>query len=199
VIIKTAIVCGIAAAVAAWATSAWITTASWFTADLFQRVFAAFLLLVAVRMIFLQSTGLEMASQPENNDDTARPAALIAGGGLAGLVASMVGVGGGIVLVPLYERFMRINIRSAVGTSSATIVLVTLFATLSLAAHGPDVAVTTTAIGYVDLKYAAIMALPAALTTRFGVSLAHRIDRSRLRQAFGILALLVSVRLFLGF
>ncbi len=196
--IGTALTCGVAAAFGVWATSVWITTSAWFTAGIFQHVFAVFLVIVAARMIVPARSGKSTRARSEESLVVRHPAAVVAGGGIAGFVASLVGVGGGIVLVPLYTRFFNMNIRLAVGSSSATIVIITLTAILAFAVQGSGLAISSTALGYVDLKYAAILAVPAAITARFGVALAHRLDRTRLRRIFGILALLVAGRLFLG-
>jgi uncharacterized membrane protein YfcA len=203
--IRAAILCGLAAACAAAATSIWITTASWFTPALFQRVFAIFLMAVAVKMIVSRGTNKKTdgAESDDTESDDSRGTVVplfptLVGGTLAGTIASAVGIGGGMVLVPLYERFMKMKMHVAVGTSSATIVIITLAAVITFMARGPALSISASSIGYVDFKLAAILAIPAAMTTGLGVSLAHRMNRARLRQVFGALALLVSIRLFLG-
>ena len=196
--LRTAIICGLTAASAAAATSIWVTTAPWFTPDLFQRVFAFFLMAVAIRMMLPGAADNNKKAREADDESVIRPLPIIFGGAIAGFVASTVGIGGGMVLVPLYERLLKMKIRLAVGTSSATIVIITLAAVVTFVVRGSGLSITASSIGFVDFKLAAILAIPAAITTRLGVSIAHRINRQRLRQIFGVLALLISIRLFLG-
>jgi hypothetical protein len=56
------------------------------------------------------------------------PALLI--GALGGVIAALCGVGGGVVMVPLFVSFLGLDQKQAVGTSLAAIVLTALLASL---------------------------------------------------------------------
>ena len=49
-------------------------------------------------------------------------------GALSGVVAALCGVGGGIIMVPLFTAFLGLSQKQAVATSLAAIVLTALFA-----------------------------------------------------------------------
>lgn len=61
------------------------------------------------------------------------PALII--GALSGVVAALCGVGGGIVMVPLFVGFLSMDQKQAVATSLAAIVLTALLASLKNSAN----------------------------------------------------------------
>lgn len=187
---RVAVMVGLSSAGAVWAMTHFVTTQPWYDARVFQIVFSGVLLVIVARML--------TAGRPEDGAGPERPvgAPVLAGiGTAAGAVASAVGVGGGVVLVPAYAHLLRLPMRVAVGTSSATIVLISLVgvATYALAGTAP----TSTALGYVDVGRALLLSVPAVATARLGVATAHRIDTRALRLSFAVLAVLVAVRLLL--
>ena len=103
----------------------------------------------------------------------------------------------GIVLVPAYHRLLHLPIHRAVGTSSATIVLISAAGMASYAALGWRADVPATALGYVDAR-ALLLALPALGTARLGVWTAHRLPTRPLRLLFAALAAFVALRMLYG-
>lgn len=103
-----------------------------------------------------------------------------------GLSSGLLGVGGGIVLVPLLAKFLHLDQRRAQATSLAILVFSSLAAAL-----------TYGALGTVDLRLAALLALGAVVGVRLGALTSGRVPSSTLRRAFGVLALIVGVRLLL--
>ncbi len=108
---------------------------------------------------------------------------VLIGGVAAGLVAGLFGVGGGILLVPVLVLWLGSPQHEAHATS---LVAVTLAAVAGATRFAMDDAVSLP--GAVAL---AAGALPAA---RLGADLLPRIPESRLRTAFGVLAVGLSVR-----
>ena len=109
------------------------------------------------------------------------------------------GVGGGVVLVPAYHRWLRLPMRAAVGTSSATIVLISggsiiAYALLGLGVAGRPAA----ALGYVDVGTGLLLAGPAVLGAQGGAALAHRFETRWLRWGFALVAVVVTGRLVWG-
>lgn len=86
-----------------------------------------------------------------------------------------------------------------VGTSSATIVLISALSTVAYALLGRGVAGRPVfALGYVDVGTGLLLAGPAVLGARGGAALAHRVDRRWLRWSFAVLAVVVVGRLVWG-
>lgn len=185
---------GLASAVAVGLVSRFAVTQPWYDATLFQLLFAAVLLIVVVRMVRADT---DAAPSPENA--SSRWVAWIGTGSAAGTVASAVGVGGGVVLVPAYHRWLRLPMRRAVGTSSATIVLISALSVLAYALLGTEVAGRPgLALGYVDVGTGLLLAGPAVLGAQGGAALAHWVETNVLRWSFAVLALVLAGRLVWG-
>jgi len=105
--------------------------------------------------------------------------------GLAGgLTSGLLGVGGGVVLVPLMLRFLHLEQKHAHGTSLAILVVTATAAAL-----------TYRAIGTVDLGLAAWLAVGATACAPLGARLTARWSQAKLRRVFGIVLTLIGIRL----
>jgi uncharacterized membrane protein YfcA len=120
--------------------------------------------------------------------------ALLGAGFATGLLAGLLGIGGGAILVPaLYETFGAIGVDDlvrmhlAVGTSLAVIVPTSL---RSFAGHR--------ARGAVDLDLVRSMALPVVAGVVLGAILARYSDAALLKGIWVMAASLISLKLFLG-
>jgi uncharacterized membrane protein YfcA len=109
----------------------------------------------------------------------AAPVRLVAVGTLAGLLSGLLGVGGGIVMVPGFTHFARMPLKRAIATSLACVALFAVPGTITHAVFGE-----------VDWRFALILALGVVPGARIGAGLTVRADDARLR---------VVVALFLGF
>jgi len=113
--------------------------------------------------------------------------ALIAIGILAGMLSGLVGIGGGIVMVPLL-LLLGFSQHQAQGTSLAVLV----------------VPVTAAAVfnyyreGYIDWRYAALIAVFFVIGGYFGSKLAVNIDQKMLKRIFGGILLIVAGKMILG-
>ena len=103
---------------------------------------------------------------------------------VTGMTSGLLGVGGGIVLVPLLGRFLALEQKRAQATSLAVLVLT---ATAAALAYG--------AVGSVDFGLAARLALGGIVGARLGAKAAHGLPSATLRRAFGVLELLVGLRM----
>lgn len=115
-------------------------------------------------------------------------------GAVAGILAGLLGVGGGIVIVPvLYHVFSGLGIEEAVrmhlavGTSLATIVATS---TRSMRAHWNR--------GAVDADLLKQLALPITAGVLLGALLAGWLDNHALMAVFASVALIVSLHLAFG-
>lgn len=104
----------------------------------------------------------------------------------AGLFASVFGVGGGIVMVPLLIGLLAYDARVATATSLAAIIFT---ATVGAATHG--------ALGNVDWVTAVLVGVPAMAGLNVGLAIKDRISTRTLTYAFAALLLVVAVRMLL--
>lgn len=103
---------------------------------------------------------------------------LLIGGFFSGILAGLLGIGGGTVLVPLLVALNYTPVQ-AVATSSLAILITSISGT-----------VQNWRMGFFDLKRVVLLGLPALITAQFGVFLASRIAPFLLLLAFGLLLLL---------
>jgi uncharacterized membrane protein YfcA len=113
----------------------------------------------------------------------------LAAGGFGGLV----GLGGGIVMIPLMVSFAGLRQQQAHGTSLVAVVVT-----------GIAGAVTYASRGSVDLVAAACLGLPAVATARLGARHAHALPEWQLKRAFGaflvfVVAVLLAKSYLVGF
>lgn len=188
---RTALVSGGVAAIAVVLVGRFVTTQPWFDKETFQVVLGVLLVVVVVRMVLKTDRADTLST-----DGARRSFGRLAATGLgAGAIASLAGVGGGVVMVPAFSGLVRLPIKVAAGSSTAAITIITAVGVATYAALGWGEPVPTGALGYVDWRSAAVLALPAVVTARLGVATAHRIDVRAVRLSFAAFAAIVAVRL----
>jgi uncharacterized membrane protein YfcA len=105
-------------------------------------------------------------------------------GALSGAVAALCGVGGGIVMVPLFTAFLGLPQKQAVATSLAAIVLTALFASLKNSANE-----------FVDWKIAAAAGSAGALVAWFAADALKHLGNRTLTVVFAVVMITVGVRM----
>lgn len=112
-----------------------------------------------------------------------------------GGVAALVGVGGGVMIVPwLLSRGYRAA--QAVATSSICTIVVAVVGAVGYMLFADAVPLPYTT-GYVHWPAVLGIAVTAFLTARLGARLAHRVDQRVLRKVFALLLVIVAVRLLI--
>lgn len=186
---------GLASAGAVALVSHFVVTQPWYDATAFQLLFAIVLLVVVGRMVGARVRPSSEKRQPEA-PSVPQWGRWLGTGTTAGTVAATVGVGGGVVLVPVYSRLLQVSFHRAVGTSSATIVVISVLSVLGYVALGGGVAHRPPfALGYVDVGTGLLLAVPAMADARGGAALAHHVNTTVLRWSFAVLAVGVAGRL----
>ncbi len=192
VVNRVAVIVGLFSAAIVLVMTRWVTTQPWYDGEAFQIVFSIVLLALVVRML------VRFESEPEKDvfDPQRLGGGMLAGTGTAaGAIASAAGVGGGVVLVPAYNHFLRLPMHMATGTSSATIVFISLAGILAYGWLGQEANTPELTLGYVDAIRGLFLAGPATLTARLGVRTAHRLNQRMLQLLFAALAGIVALRL----
>ncbi|MCH8569681.1 MAG: sulfite exporter TauE/SafE family protein [Balneolales bacterium] len=123
-------------------------------------------------------------------------------GASGGLIATLAGVGGGVVMVPLMVLLAGLTHRKAISISSAAIVCISFFGWMQFAFSkveaGADQSISGISMGYVDFGTALPLVIGALLGSTLGVYLSSVADRSRLELLMAVLCLFVSLRMIYG-
>ena len=113
---------------------------------------------------------------------------LLAIGFIAGIISGLLGIGGGIIIVPALVFIFGFSQQSAQGTTLAMLV----------PPIGLLAAWTYYSKGFVDIKVAALMCAGFFIGGLFGAKLATNLSEIMLTRIFGVALLLISVKMILG-
>jgi uncharacterized protein len=106
---------------------------------------------------------------------------------LAGALSGLIGIGGGVVMIPALVLVFGFQQRMAQGTTLAAMVLpIGIFAAWEYYKSG-----------FVDMKVALFIALGFLIGGYFGARFAVGIDEVILRKVFGVVLLALSIKLIL--
>jgi len=105
---------------------------------------------------------------------------------VAGIFGGLVGLGGGVVMIPLMVGFLRMSQHKAHGTSLVALVFT-----------GVSGAITYALKGSIDVVASVLIATTAIFTARAGAHYAHALPEWKLKRAFGAFLIFVSALLLL--
>lgn len=149
-------------------------------------IFGIFVLVIAVQLLW---------SHKREKSVSPPPSLLIqkASGIFVGLLSGLLGIGGGVVAVPLLLRF-GLPIHQASATSTTCALLASLIGTISFSMAGWYVAgLPSGATGYVYWPAALCVGIAGIVFVRFGTRLAKRLSGTVLKRLFALLLLIIGV------
>jgi len=103
---------------------------------------------------------------------------------LGGFFGGLLGLGGGVIMIPLMTWLAKMTQHQAHGTSLVAIVFTAIVGAVTYYLHGG-----------VDWKIAVILAVSATTTARFGARYAHSLPENKLKMAFGFFLIFASTML----
>ena len=104
---------------------------------------------------------------------------------LAGTLGGMVGLGGGLIIVPAMIYFMGADQKTAQGTSIA----------IMLPPIGLFAAINYYKVGYINIKYAAIIAVTFLLGGYLGSKLAIALPEAVVKKVFAALMIITAIKM----
>ncbi len=108
-------------------------------------------------------------------------------GAAAGTVSGLTGLGGGVVLIPLMLAMLGFTQHKAHGTSLAIVAITAVAGAIQYAR-----------LGYLDAQLAIELASGSVIGVLVGARLMARVPAKQLRRGFGLLLLLVGVKMLVG-
>jgi uncharacterized membrane protein YfcA len=107
---------------------------------------------------------------------------------VAGVLSGMFGIGGGIIIVPALLFLLKLKEFEAIGTSLAALI--------------PPVgilgAITYYQKGYINPKYAAIVALGLLIGAYFGAQITTSLPAATVRRVYALFLLAISARMLIA-
>ena len=104
---------------------------------------------------------------------------------IAGIFSGLLGIGGGLILVPLFHYILKMNMHQAVGTSLAIIVPTALIGAFRHASGN-----------LVDWRIFVFSALFAIVGGFIGAGISMNLDVVMLRKIFAVFLLLIAAKMF---
>jgi uncharacterized membrane protein YfcA len=108
---------------------------------------------------------------------------------MAGFLGGMVGVGGGIIMVPMMVFALGLSQKTAQGTSLA-VMMIPLSIGVAVFNYYKQ--------GQVNVWYAIVIACFFAVGGYFGSKLALSIDQTIVKKIFAVLMVLIAIKMFFG-
>lgn len=107
-------------------------------------------------------------------------------GFVIGILSGLLGVGGGVFLVPIMVGYLGFAQHNAQATSMATIIPTAIFGSLVYGMHGN-----------IDWQIAAELAAGSMVSAAIGARIMTHLPAQQLKRIFGVLLVLVGIRMVL--
>lgn len=104
----------------------------------------------------------------------------------AGAFGGILGIGGGLIMIPLMVEILKLTQHKAHGTSLVALVFTGICGAITYASHSS-----------IDIIAAALLALTAVLTAPFGARYIDALSERNLKKSFGAFLIFCSALLFL--
>lgn len=113
---------------------------------------------------------------------------LIILGLIAGALSGLIGIGGGIIIIPVLVFIFGLSQKMAQGTTLALLVLpIGFFAALTYYKHG-----------FVDLKFAALIIVGFVLGSIIGAKFAVKLPTELLTNVFAVTLILIGIKMLIS-
>lgn len=147
-------------------------------------------------IIYLLAVAVQMAMQLKPKPGQLQPSNTLNLGaaGLMGLVSSLLGIGGGTLIVPFLVHFQT-PMRNAVAIASACGLPIAVAGTLGYALLGKDVLLPDWSLGYIYLPSFLGIVLSSTYTAMIGAKLAHKLPAEKLKRYFSLLLFVMAAKL----
>ena len=154
------------------------------------------LMMFCVFLAYVIFNMIKNASKPDGNTAKPIPAVAYSGiGGVIGFISSFIGIGGGVLIVPVLNKIGH-PVRTAIGVSSSVGFFVAAVGTLTYIYHGWDIPnLPPYSVGYVYLPAFVGLAVTSAIFAPLGAKLAYKLPVQRLRQFFALFLTLILLNL----
>ena len=157
--------------------------------DYLKILFGVAILLSALRMLTAKPPSVE--AKPVDDVVT-----FLLWGIPLGIVSGIIGIGGGVLLIPVMVLALHFKMHTAVGTSTAFMVFASLGGTIAYIINGWGVAgLPAYSLGYVNLLQWALLAIPSIAMAQVGVRVAHKLPAKQLKLVFIVVMIYMGLKM----
>lgn len=183
---KQAIILGIAGALAGFGGAA---LASHLPGSVLTKIFGSAILLGSLRM--MSTKPIRVEGEINKND-----LAYILWGLVLGFVTGLIGIGGGVLIIPIMLIFLNFNMHEAVGTSTAMMIFTALGGSLAYIILGwRHPGLPAYSLGYVNLLQWLLLAGTSVPMAQIGAHLTHKIPATSLKWFFIVIMVYMGLKM----
>ncbi len=155
--------------------------ASHLPASILSKIFGAVVIIGALRTYMTPAV-------TEMNEISLNSASYVYAGILIGFFSGLLGIGGGVIAVPIMLIFLHFDMLKAVGTSAAVIIFTSFGGSIGYIINGwGQPGLPSYSLGYVNLLNWILLAIPGFLAARKVSDLAHLVNPQHLKHLFVLL------------
>jgi uncharacterized membrane protein YfcA len=153
-------------------------TSQFISGGTIKIAYGGLVIIVCLGMILLKQTDIK--GNPRQN-----LALWLSCGFSVGIISGLMGIGGGVLLVPLMIMVLNFRMHQAVGTSTGIMLFTSAAGVIGYVINGLGVEeLPSFSIGYINLPAWIYLTVTSVIATQIGVRLAHRLPAKQLRWVF---------------
>ncbi len=117
-------------------------------------------------------------------------------GFVGGFSSGLLGIGGGVIMVPILNILLKFPIHKAIGTSTAFIVFASIGGIITYIFSGIQTAgLPPYSVGYVNLVQLVALAVTSIPMARLGVKASHNLPDKKLKYIFATLLIYIALKM----
>ncbi len=161
-----------------------IRNGEWYSINIFNYVFALLLLVIAVRMFMKKKQAEIIPIEPSKTQYGIT-------GFFTGIVTAMSGLGGGVLMTPVFTDILKQDIKKASSISNGVIPVFAIAVGLYNLSGSDAIQVHAMQSGFIVFPVVLPMILSALIFAPIGVNISHKSSQSMIRIVFAIFVSLV--------
>lgn len=166
-----------------------INNGNWYSRKVFLYFFLVMLVVLVVKMLFSKNKILlETTTKAENYKYNIT-------GAFAGIVTAMSGLGGGIIMTPIFTEWIKIDIKKASAISTGVIFCFSLAIGILNVNSKPQQITSEYQMGYIILPIALPLILGTFLFAQLGVKTALKAKSANIKLVFASFASIVLIKI----
>lgn len=187
---KEAAITAILGIITAFITTHLITSGDWYDKKKFNIVFVTMLLLLVIKLFTDRKSGVVETKERSNT------ALFLLTGGVTGILTSLSGMGGGIILIPAFTDGMKMPIRKAASISISAIALLALPISFQYLMTKPaqDFPALPLRMGYLSFGMILPILTGMFFAAPWGVKIAYKIHPLTIRFVFALIILFLCIK-----
>jgi len=163
----------------------YLVLSSWYSVEVFNVVIIILLLYMLYRVI---SKILQESKEPVSKDVKSMKLPFLIAGASGGLIASLSGLGGGVVIVPILHTYLKLDMKKTRSISLGVILITSFFMTIYNSLQTVQLEVGH--VGLLIPSYTLFIVLGVLIASPFGVKIGSRWSSKKIAIIYSVFLIL---------